>query len=411
MRNHGEPDPEGGGGSRPPQRSRRAFFHVMFAQTLSLVGDQLLAIALPLWVYDQTGSASATAATALARVLPIALLSAIGGAIVDRSRRRRLLVVTTVARGIAAAPLLIVAWGSVPFPVLLGVVALLACLGQVNGPAVGASLPVVVAPDDLPRANAQLAARTVLVQLSAPAAGAFIYESQGLATVVVVNMALYLVATCAWAILPLDVPSPASRNRLLYDTVEGLRRVRRDPKLTRLLVAASLALIGLAIEMAVLVPFVRDELGAPARAVGWLTTAQAVGGLIASALLPWLHRKRGLDFLLRLGMLGVPAATIGLLVSRDVVQALPGLVAAGMLLTVLGAGMQLHVQTTVEGGYLGRVIGVVFTAVGAASVLGAALALVLTSVIPLRACLLIAAGIEVAGVLYYWVGERRSHPT
>ena len=379
----------------------------MAAQTLSLVGDQLLAIALPIWVYDQTGSAAATAAVGLARVLPLALLGAVGGAIVDRSHRRRLLILTTLVRGVAAAPLLLVAWQDVPLAAVIAVVAFLASVGQVSGPAVGASLPAVVAPDDLPRANAQLAARTVLVQLSAPAVGAFLYEGYGLAAVVAVNVILYLAATGAWVLLPLNVPSPTSRNRLLADTVDGFRRVRRDPVLIRLLGAASLALVGLSVALALLVPFVREELDAPARAVGVLTTAEAVGGLVASALLPWLHRTRGLGFLLRLGMLGLPAATVGLIFSRNVAHALPGMAAAGLLLAVLTAGVQLHMQTTVQQGHLGRVLGIVLTAVGMATVAGGTLALVLPALLPLRACLAVAAAIEVAGVLVYLTGRRR----
>jgi MFS family permease len=381
---------------------------MMVAQTLSLVGDQLLAIALPLWVYDQTGSATATAATGLARLLPVALLGAIGGAVVDRSRRRRLLVLSTLARGVAAAPMLLVAGDGLGVPAVLAIVVLLACLGQLSGPAVGASLPAVLAPDDLPRANAQLAARTVLVQLSAPAAGAFLYGAHGLAWVVGVNVALYLLATCTWALLPLDVPPPNSRNRLLADTRDGFRRVRDNPVLSRLLVAASLALVGFAVAIAVLVPFVREELEAPAEAVGVLTTAEAAGGLIASALLPWMHRRWGLGFLLRLGMLGLPASTIALLVSRDVLQAMPGLMSAGFLLTLLTAGLQLHIQRTVAHHHLGRVLGIVVTAIGTATVLGTALTLLLTTVLPLRGCLAVAAVIELAGVLVYWLGARRA---
>jgi MFS family permease len=373
----------------------------MVAQTLSLVGDQLLAIALPLWVFDQTGSAAATAGAGLCRVLPLALLGAVGGAVVDRSRRRRLLVVTTALRGAAAAPLLLVGWTAVPLAMVFGVVAVLACIGQVSGPAVGASLPAVVSPADLPRANAQLAARTVLVQLSAPALGALLYQSHGLVPVVAVNIGLYGLATLVWLALPLRVPTPSSRNRLLGDAIDGFGVVRRDAVLSRLLAAASLAFIGLSLALALLIPFVRSELRAPARAVGLLTTTEAVGALFGSCVLPALRRQRGESFLLRIGMLGLPAATVGLVISRNVVQALPGLFCAGLLLTFLTTGLQIHVQANIKGTHLGRVLGIVMTAVGLATVVGSGLALALPGVLSLRACLLVAAAIEVAGVALY----------
>ena len=375
----------------------------MAAETLSLVGDQLLAVALPLFVLDRTGSTSLTAATALVRVLPLALLGAVGGAVVDRSDRRRLLIRVSVARSVLVLPILLVVSDLLPLGLVFAVVVVLATLGQAAGPAVGASLPLVVSADDLPGANARLAARTVAVQLAAPTAGAVLYAHWGLSLVVAANALLYAAASLAWLRMPRQSAVPASANRLLGDTVAGWQLVRRDPVLRGLLAAIALSLVGLSLELSVLVPFTRDELGGSVASVGLLTSLEAAGGLMAAGLLPLLHRRLGLVRLMRLGMMGLPAATVGFLLSRNVGQAIPGVVAAGLLLTLLTAAVQVHLQRSVTPAFLGRVLGIIGSTIGLAAVVGSALAIGLASFMGLRAVLAAATAAELVGVALYVV--------
>ncbi len=63
---------------------RRNFLLVWLAGLISLTGDWILFVALPLVVYDLTGSSAATAATVASRVVPRLLLSSVAGVFVDR---------------------------------------------------------------------------------------------------------------------------------------------------------------------------------------------------------------------------------------------------------------------------------------------------------------------------------------
>lgn len=402
-----DPGP-GGAGDGSDGYSRSGFRRMVTAETLSLTADRLLGVALPLFVLDRTGSAALTAAAVLAQALPLALFGALGGAVVDRADRRRVLVAASATRCALALPMLLVVAQVLPVAAALVMAAGLATIGQVTGPAVGSTLPSLVPATQLPRANAQLAARNVVIQLAAPTVGAFLYGWAGLGAVIVIDSLLFAGATLGFARLSLRPVPPVRKAGVLRETVDGIRRVRQDPVLARLLAAVGLGLVGLSLELAVLVPFIREVLDGPPASVGLLTSVEAVGGLLAAALFPRLLRRLGMPGVLSIGMAGLPVATLGLLLSSSVLHAVPGMLLAGLPLTLLTAAVRVHVQTSVERGYLGRVVGVIASVIGGAAVLGSALAMALTTVLDLRAILLVAVVVELAGVAMHLLWTRRS---
>lgn len=377
--------------------SRRQFRLLMTAETCSLFGDQLLGVALPLAVFDRLG-ATAAVGILLARVVPAAALGLVGGALADRLDRRRLFVVIALLRALVLLPLL--AWPHGGLALVVAVVVGLTSAGQVAGPAVGASLPAVVSPEDLPSANARLAARTVLVGLAAPTVGALLYARQGLSAVVWVDVAMCLLTAVLARGLSLG-EHRASASGLVADLRDGVSQLLSDPLLRRLIVVVGVALVGLGVELAVLVPFLRGTLHASAPMVGALTASQALGGLLGAIAVPRIARRWQPQTLIRIGVLGLPAAVLGFLVSREPWQAVPGVVLSGVLVTMLSAGAQTYLQLTVPRTHIGRVLGAIGSLFGLASVLGTGLAALLTQVLPLRGCLAVAAAVEVVAVLVY----------
>ncbi|HVB27848.1 MAG TPA: MFS transporter, partial [Mycobacteriales bacterium] len=380
--------------------ARRQFRLLMTAETLSLFGDQLLGVALPLYVFDHLGGAPASVMILLARVVPQGLLGVWGGAIADRVNRRRLFIGVGLLRALLVLPLFAVAHGGLALAA--AVVVGLAASGQLAGPAVGASLPAIVSPADLPSANARLAARTVLVSLVAPTLGALLYAGPGLRTLVVVNVALYLLSSVVARAL--DLPEQHQESHpggLVADMADGVRVLFLNPLLRRLLGVVVVAMFGLAVELAVLVPFVRGVLHGSPTSVGALTTVQAIGGLAGAVAVPLIARRLNSRALIHIGVLGLPLAALGFLVSRHVWQAVPGVALAGLLVTMLSAGAQTYLQLTVPRTHIGRVLGVIGSAFGLASMAGTGLAAVLTHVLALRDCLKVAAAIELVAVLIW----------
>lgn len=399
------PAPDGGKHRRPRHRPGTwpptQLQRLLAVQTLSLLADSFLSVALALYVLDSSGSPALSAATVLARMLPAVLLGALGGALVDRWDRRRLLFRVSLLRSLLVLPLLLVVVGWVPISAVLALELLRAVLAQTNGPAVGASLPVVVAPDDLPRANARIAVRKVVVQLAAPSIGAALYAGYGLAPVVLLNALLYVLAALTWLSLTEQPPPGQVAEDVLGATLTAFHLVRSDAVLRPLLTALLVSLVGLGVKLAILVPFVRQELHGSAQAVGALTSLEAAGGVVAALTFPRLLSRFGIPRLLGAGMWALPLASGSLLLSNTVAHAAPGALAAGLLLSLLTASLQVYLQTSVQVVALGRVLGIVGSTIALGALLGTALAVALSLFLDLRTVLVVAVAFELVGAAIY----------
>src|SRR5690348_12853609 len=86
---------------------RQRNFALLWAGGLiSMLGDWLLFIALPFYIYNLTGSALATGAMFIAETLPIVVFGSIGGVFADRWDRKRTMIIADLLR---AALLLLLA--------------------------------------------------------------------------------------------------------------------------------------------------------------------------------------------------------------------------------------------------------------------------------------------------------------
>ena len=72
---------------------------------MSVIGTQVTTVAVPIQVYDLTGSAAAVGLVGLAGLLPLVVFGLYGGAIADAVDRRRLVLVTTSGQALLAAVL------------------------------------------------------------------------------------------------------------------------------------------------------------------------------------------------------------------------------------------------------------------------------------------------------------------
>jgi MFS family permease len=87
--------------------SRRDMRLYVAGQVFSMFGDSAMWLALGIWAKQLTGSSGAAGMVIFFIAAP-ALLSPVSGLLVDRVRRRRLLIVTNLAVGAAVLPLLLV---------------------------------------------------------------------------------------------------------------------------------------------------------------------------------------------------------------------------------------------------------------------------------------------------------------
>ncbi len=367
---------------------RRDFGCIWIGGLISLVGDWMLLTALPVYVYQSTGSTLATGAMLAARVIPRILLGSMAGVFVDRWDRRGTLIVANLLLALGLLPLLLVTSGERLW--LVYVVAFVqSTMAQVVAPALGALVPHLVDERELLRANLLNALSNDVSRLVGPALGGIVVASTGLAGVAVLDSASFAIAAAMAALTRIDgrpslapvsavPPSPPSTAwaAAARQWLEGLGRVPRSRVLTVMFSFVAISAVGEGVMGSLFAPFVSTVLGGGALAYGWVVSSQAIGGIVGGLLVGWRGMVLAPPRLLGLGALGLCLFD---LMTFNYHVFWPGIWPAIVFMAIVGvpiaglvAGQTTLLQTGTEDAYRGRILGA-FGAVGALSTLIGAL--------------------------------------
>ena len=138
-------------------RAEPRFVRWVVAEGVSMVGTGITTVALPLVVYDATGSAAQTGLLFAFRVVPYLLFGIIAGPLADRGNRRLLVIGGNVAEGLLVATIPIAHFLGVLTVAQVYVVALLSATACVfSDAAVFGAVPALVGPARLAAANGLL---------------------------------------------------------------------------------------------------------------------------------------------------------------------------------------------------------------------------------------------------------------
>lgn len=177
----------------------RDFRRLWLAGLVSDTGDWMLLVALPILVYQLTGSSLGTSMAFLIELVPAVLITPLAGRLADRSDRRTLLVAVSMCQAAALLPLL----AGAHLPVLYCVIALQATLASLFDPAKNALLPTLVAEDQLVAANSLIGLNQNLGRLVGAALGGAALMAGGLSVIVAGDAASFLLsAVLIWGVRP-----------------------------------------------------------------------------------------------------------------------------------------------------------------------------------------------------------------
>lgn len=390
----------------------RDFGLLWLAGLVSLAGSRALIIALPLHIYRLTDSTLATAAAFAASFLPGILIGSIAGVFVDRWDRKKTMVVANVAQ---AAILLPVLAAPDNLGLLYAVAAALGTIGLFFSPAESTFLPLLVGKEKLVAANAMNALNDNLAMLIGPALGALLYAKVGFASAAMFDAASYVGSAILISMIAADgrperAPDTATAGspmaRMVTDWRAGMRVVRRDQSLKVLFAASSLGNIAEGVFMTLgLAPLVLDVLGGTSAQVGWLATAQAIGGITAGLIVVRIGHRFTIRWLIGSGMIGLGMADFAAFNAHRIAAAgtpavgvaMGWMVMAGFPAVAGIAGRQSLVQQHTTDAFRGRVFGALRSVQGLALLIGLAIGGVLGDSIGLVPVLSASAGVRVIG--------------
>nr|WP_221473018.1 MFS transporter [Amycolatopsis umgeniensis] len=382
-----------------------AFARLWIAAFFSETAEWMLQIALPVFVFQTTGSAATTALSIVLGLLPAVLLSPLAGVVADRWNRRLVLCVVCAGQAFVALPLLFVASGG-PVYVLYGVMAAQAGLASLFEPARNALVPELVAPDELIGANGLMSINGSVARLAGGWAGGLLLGFGGLGWVVVAYLGVLVVGSALLARPFHRVAAPVAagpHEPVLRAWLDGLREIGREGRLRLAGVVVVLTSLAQGMFLVLFVVFVLDILDGTEGDVGLLRGVQALGGLAAGFAVATVARKATPAALLGWGglALGLLSAVIwnlpALTVSLGVFIGLFGLVGAPGVLA--GSGLLSLVQTTASPERSGRVLSTMFAGMAGFTALGALLAGGLVSVLGAGVLLNVQAGLHVASAV------------
>lgn len=353
------------------------FFSIWGGQAVSLFGSRLVQFALIWWLTQETGSATVLAIASLIGLLPTVLLGPFAGALIDRWKRRQVILVMDSM--IALATLLLAylfAIGAVEVSTVY-VLLLVRGIGEsFHWPAMSAATSLMVPDEQLTRVQGlnqmlQGALNIVAAPLGAVLLG--IFPMQGIMLIDVV--------TAAFAILPLlliQIPelrqdeeksSSEDTGTFWEDFRSGLKYVRSWPGLM-MLMALAMVINFLMTPAGALMPLlVADYFNGGPLQLGWVESAlgfgMVAGGLALGA---WGgFKKRILTTMLGLVGLGIGFSLIGFVPANMFWLAVASTFFAASMIPIVNGPVHAILQSAVEKDMQGRV----FTLVGS---LGSAMA-------------------------------------
>ncbi|HVA85394.1 MAG TPA: MFS transporter [Candidatus Saccharimonadales bacterium] len=379
---------------------------LLAGEFVSSIGDWLYLVALLIVVYARSGDALLLGMVGAARVVPYVLLSVPAGIAADRFDRRRILLLTDVARGaiMVALAWLVVVDGPLEAIVALSIVA--TCFSTFFGPTIGAYLPSLVADErQLGPANSAWATLDNLAFVLGPAIAGLLIATGGLTLAFILNAVSFGVVAIVLAGLPSGRTTaagraiePTDRSKAPEPTepteptglteqmtgavsapgAESVRGAagpspyaatpRTDQPATRIRVIFGLGLLdgvgsfafgGVSVLTVVLATglYASGEAG-----TGYLNAAIGVGGLLGAVVSGALVLRPSIGRALVAGGLVMAAGLAGLGFVRDIVPAMVALVAMATGELALEVVSTTIFQRSVPDAIRGRALGAMATA-------------------------------------------------
>lgn len=357
-------------------RVRLPLAGLLVANLVSVVGNQIAAVALPWLVLERTGSAGAAGLVGAAATAPAVVAALLGGALIDRLGRRRVSVASDLlsAVAVAAVPLLDVLTGGLTLLPLLALVALGAVFDGPGLAARQALLPDVARDAGMPleRANSWDNGLEGVASLAGPGLAGVLIAWLGSASTLWVTAGTFLVAVAVIrATVPDRRPAPVAGPRAPYMTevAEGLRAVWGDRPLRAVVLTGMALVLVFAPIQAVVLPVHLERTGSPGD-LGLVLGAMAAGSIAGAVLYgivgPRLSRRTAL-----VGSVAGVAAGLGLLALLPPVGWLAAAgVAVGLAFGPILPVWNVVLQERAPEHLRGRVIGTATSLVLAATPLG-----------------------------------------
>lgn len=267
------------------------FRNYLIGAFVSEIGNQMQIVAVAWQVYEITKNPAALGLIGLANIIPILLFSLIGGLAADKLDRKKLLLISQLSQAFFASILFYLTITHTINPLIIYVMLVLIAIAQ------SFSLPArqAILPNLVPKSLFMNAVSLNTLQFQSsimlgPAIAGILIASLGISSVYFLNSLsfLFFILAVITIKVPLNIEHKDIEFHISY-ILEGIKFVLKTPILYSTMILDFLAtFFGTA---TILMPiFAQDILHVGPQGLGLLYSAPAIGGVIAGALMTFIHR-------------------------------------------------------------------------------------------------------------------------
>jgi predicted MFS family arabinose efflux permease len=308
------PAPRVAASEPPPLLRQPEFLKLWAAQSISQLGDQVTYLALPLVaVLTLDASAAQMGFLVAAELLPHLFFSLLAGVWIERSRRRRnLMIIADVARALLLASVPLAAAFDVLTFLQLYAVAFAVGTFAVMFDVSWSTLFVTVVPRrDVVDANSKLSASRAVSFVTGPSVAGFLVQVLTAPVTLLVDAFSYLGSALFLSrIRAEEPPVEYDGNGVLQSLRAGMRFVLGDGVIRADLACAATVNLFNFVFHAIFVLYATKELGVAPGTLGVALGVGAVGGILGALVAPRLERAIGIGRSVLVGSILFPAPLI-----------------------------------------------------------------------------------------------------
>ena len=328
-------------------------------QWVSLSGTWMHMTAQGWLVYRLTGSPLYLGLVSAASTLPILLFSLVGGAVADRVQKRRILIVTQTLSIVPAFIIgLLVASDRITVWLLVLLVFATGTINAFDIPARQSYLVSLTSRKSLLNAVALNSAAFNGSRIIGPVLAGFIISGFGIAACFFINGLSYLAAIFALSRVSAKGEPEEKEHHMVNDIAEGMRFLRKEPGLLRLvLMVSTFSLFGLPF-ISQLPVFAGEILDTGASGLGLLMGASGLGAFSMAMLIAFQGDIKQKVLVMNVASLCFPAGLLAFTFSRDFNFSLALMFLVGLAVVAFLANANSSLQLRTPDGLRGRVMSV-----------------------------------------------------
>jgi len=325
---------------------RWLYFGFFFVQG----GRQLTVVAVPFQVFDLTGSTLAVGLLGLAQLVPLLVLSLLGGAMADAIDRRKILVWSPLVLALTSAGLMWNALADQPLIWPLFVLsAVNAGISAIDSPARQAMVPGLVGRDLLPSALALNQTLTNTAKAGFPALGGLLIATTGLPVTYGIETVCFLIGALLMRGIPSVKVGGGGRRLEMSSIIEGFRYLK-GVRIIQAAMLLDLSAMVFGMPTALFPAMGTETFGGDAFTVGLLYAAPGLGALIAALTSGWVSSViyQGRAVILAVMGWGIAIAVFGFSGSLTLGLVMLALAGAADVISAIFRGTIIQLRTPDE---------------------------------------------------------------